>query len=83
MTFHEPLTPFVDRLFRVMGYEVMRINDQHTIIANKNHRKVDVYRDNKKSWNLIGVGLNVDVVNQSDMAAMTIMNLEKLNEHHS
>lgn len=78
MTFHEPLTPFVDRLFRTIGYEIMRINDQHVIIANKKHRKVDIYRDNKKSWNLIGSGMSVDVTSQADLGAMTIMNLEKI-----
>lgn len=56
----------------------MRINDQHVIIANKKHRKVDIYRDNKKSWNLIGSGMNVDVTSQADLGAMTIMNLEKI-----
>ena len=78
MTFHEPLTPLASRTFRTMGYEVMRINDQHIIIANDKHRKVDVYRDNKKSWNLLGSGMNLDVTSQADMIAMVIKNLEKI-----
>lgn len=78
MTFHEPLTPFVDHLFRGLGYTVMRINDQHVIVASKSERKIDIYRDNKKSWNLLGAGMNADVTNQADMAATVIKNLEKI-----
>jgi len=62
----------------MMQYEIMRLNDQHAVVVNKKCRKVDIYRDNKKSWNLIGSGMCVDVTNQSDMAAMTIMNLEEI-----
>lgn len=78
MTFHEPLTPFVEHLFRGLGYTVMRINDQHVIVTNNSERKIDIYRDNKKSWNLLGVGMSVDVTNQADMAAMVIKSLEKI-----
>ena len=81
MTFHEPLTPFVSNLFSTLGYTVLRINDQHIIIANQKHRKVDVYRDNKKSWNIIGSGLNVDVMGQSAMAGIVIKNLEKIGDY--
>lgn len=81
MTFHEPLTPFVSNLFSMLGYTVLRINDQHIIIANQKHRKVDVYRDNKKSWNIIGSGINVDVIGQSAMAGIVIKNLEKIDDY--
>ena len=77
MTFNEALPPFVRRLFAGLGYTVTAFNEQHVIVTN-NARKVDVYRDNKKSWNLLGSGLNVDIPNQADMAAMVIKNLEEI-----
>ena len=77
LTFHDALTPSMTRLFRTMGYKVMRINYEHTVISNSK-QKVDIYRDTKKSWNLIGEGMTVNVVNQADMAAMVIKNLEKI-----
>lgn len=78
LTFHEPLTSFVSNLFSTPVYIVLRINDHHIIITIQKHRKVDVYRDNKKSWNIIDSGLNVDVIRQSAMAGIVIKNLEKI-----
>lgn len=78
MTFHEPLTPFADRLFKAMGYEFMLINDQHIIVTNSKHRKVDIYRDNKKSWFIIGSGMSIYASNHVDMAATVIKNLEEI-----
>lgn len=77
MTFHDTLPHFVDTLFRTLGYTIMRINDQHAIVAKGYERKVDIFRDNKKSWNILGSGINIDVINQSVMAGIVIKNLER------
>ena len=77
MTFHDALPPFVDSLFSTMGYTIMRLNDQHVIVHKGLERKVDIYRDNKKSWNILGPGVNVDVINQAAMAGLVINILEK------
>lgn len=55
----------------------MVLNSQHVIVSN-GERKADIYRDNIKSWNVIGSGMSVDVVSQSDMAATVIKSLENM-----